>query len=203
MINDFIDGLGFGDDGDDLTPPPHLGRKREEEEEEAISARWPRPAKYIHTCYGYAFFDINLVGGIITWQKKANTLPARHSFLLTRKIYVRGLLIGFLVSVITTVFSALGFLRGWENSFLDFLIWWKQETRSAQIILIEIDDQDYQTIFHATSPLPRRELGVLLSNLAASKPKMIGLDLDLSTPTPEDTQLRQAFEQIHNLNVPV
>jgi CHASE2 domain-containing sensor protein len=126
-----------------------------------------------------------------------------HSRDFSKKALAHGLAVGFLVSLITSVLSFLGLLESWENGVFDFLVWWEKEKRSAEVFLIEIDDSDYRDLFHSTSPLSRRVLSELLVKLARARPRVIGLDVDLSTPTAEDSLMTAALERLNEWRTPV
>ncbi len=126
-----------------------------------------------------------------------------HSCNLSKKVLAHGLAVGFLVSLITSALSFLGILAGWENGVFDFMVWWEKEKRSADIFLIEIGDADYRDLFHSTSPLSRRVLSELLVKLARARPRVIGLDVDLSTPTAEDGLMAAALERLEQWKIPV
>jgi adenylate cyclase len=120
-----------------------------------------------------------------------------------KKKFLRGIAVGVLVSVLTTILSALGFLRGWENQVFDFLSWWQKEERSTEVFVIEIDDADYREVFGSTSPLSREKLAALLGKLAQARPRVIGLDVDLETATPQDRFFKETLRSVAAIPVPI
>ena len=117
--------------------------------------------------------------------------------------YIRGLFVGISLSVLATVLSTLGFFRSFENTVFDFLIWWEQDKRSAFVLLVDIDDRDYRDLFHSTSPLSREKISEIILKIARAKPRAIGIDVDLSDPTPEDHFLLDALERLNVQKIPV
>ncbi len=83
------------------------------------------------------------------------------------------------------------------------MIWGEKETRSTDVLLIEIADKDYEELFRSTSPLSRKVLAGLLTKLAKAKPAVIAVDIDLGGSTPEDKYLIDALQTIGGLGIPV
>jgi CHASE2 domain-containing sensor protein len=72
-------------------------------------------------------------------------------------------------------------LTGFETSALDsFLILRAEPRRSEDVVLVEIDEEAYQTDFHSTSPLDPMSLSRLLDAVAMGGAQVIGVDLDTS-----------------------
>lgn len=130
-------------------------------------------------------------------HKKKN----KHS--ITKDTFFRGIIIGVVISIIVTFLSWMGFLGGWENDVFDFMIWWEKEKKSNDVMIIEIDRNDYQEIFNSTSPLSRKKLSQILLKIAKAQPKAIAIDINLSDDTAEDKYLVEAFQKLGELNVPV
>ena len=73
----------------------------------------------------------------------------------------------------------LGWFRGFENWHLDALIrLWAEPKISKKIVIVEINEQDYQQRFEGTSPLDRRKLLDLIRAVQKYKPSVIGVDID-------------------------
>jgi CHASE2 domain-containing sensor protein len=52
----------------------------------------------------------------------------------------------------------------------------------SDVVIVRIDDDDYATLFHEKSPLDHTALTKLIDAIALGKPKVIGVDIDTSTP---------------------
>ena len=119
------------------------------------------------------------------------------------KSFFRGIAIGAAVSLAISILSLTGFLQRWENGFFDFLVWWENEKRSNEVMIIEIDDADYKNIFGAQSPLSRKKISEIILKVAKSKPRVIGIDISLEDITPEDEYMIEAFQHLDQLKMPI
>ncbi len=127
----------------------------------------------------------------------------QKKYTITKKTFLRGIVIGIVISFIVTFLSWMGFLRGWENGVFDFMIWWGKEKKSNDVIIIEIDGDDYHDVFNSLSPLSRKKLSEIILKIAKAQPKAIAIDINLSDDTAEDKYLIEAFQKLGELNVPV
>jgi CHASE2 domain-containing sensor protein len=121
----------------------------------------------------------------------------------THKSFFRGIALGVIVSLITSLLSLAGFLQRWENGFFDFLVWWEKEKRSTEVMIVEIDDADYKNLFGAQSPLSRKKMSEIIVKLAESRPRVIGIDINLEDITAEDEYMIEAFQHLNQLKVPI
>jgi CHASE2 domain-containing sensor protein len=96
------------------------------------------------------------------------------------KFVLRALPTMVLVSLTTLALEHLGWTEGFETTALDTLISARSEPPSENVMLITIDDEDYQTLFAGHSPLEAAKLHDLLKAVAAGKPRVIGVDIDTS-----------------------
>ena len=77
------------------------------------------------------------------------------------------------------------------NSSLDAAIAIQRPVQARSVRLVEVDDQDYKTLFHARSPLDPQVLAGILAAVAQGHPRAIVVDIDTSDttfqsmPTPE------------------
>jgi CHASE2 domain-containing sensor protein len=78
--------------------------------------------------------------------------------------------------------------RPFEDAALDAMLLLKEPRRSADIVIVGIDDEDYNRLFRKTSPLDPRRLADLIAAVAAGQPRLIGVDLDTSDPRFRDLQ---------------
>jgi adenylate cyclase len=107
-----------------------------------------------------------------------------------RRVFV----VGLLSSIIVTLASYMGYLDFMERSALDFMVWWKETQRPAQIIIVSIDEEAFAYLGER-QPLPRKYLASLISLIHNSGARVIGLDVELKTETDKDSDdtLRQAM----------
>jgi CHASE2 domain-containing sensor protein len=136
-------------------------------------------------------------------HKNGKKLLNRRTRFVSKKALIRGIAIGALISLSITIFSFLGFLRGWENHVFDFMMWWEGEKRSENIFLIEIDSQDYKELFSSVSPLSRKVLARIIDKLSKAKPTAICLDINLRDKTDEDIYFIKALEHLKEMNISV
>jgi CHASE2 domain-containing sensor protein len=121
----------------------------------------------------------------------------------SKKPFIRSLCLGGGVSALVFLLSLAGFLRKWENGIFDFMMWWETEKVSSDILMVDIDSADYKSVFHSTSPLSRRILAEAILKLARSRPKVIGLDVSLSTETDEDKDLIAVVQNLDRNQIPI
>lgn len=111
------------------------------------------------------------------------------------------LMLSIVVSGIVTSASSLGYLDGIQKKALDFFMWWRGESRLADIVLVAIDEDAFQAM-GSRQPLPRGQLAALVEFLRQCEPRLIGLDIELKTATTQsdDSRLRAAINR--NVVVP-
>lgn len=105
-------------------------------------------------------------------------------------------MVSIAVSGFVTCASSLGYLDGIQKKALDFFMWWRGESRTADIVLVAIDDETFEAM-GSRQPLPRGQLASLVEFLRQCEPRAIGLDIELKTATMEreDARLRAAIDR--------
>ncbi len=76
----------------------------------------------------------------------------------------------------------LGFFTGFETAQLDSLLRIHPREMSQQIVIVEINQEDYdnETLFNASSPLDAGKVLSLIEQVKKYNPSVIGVDLDTS-----------------------
>jgi CHASE2 domain-containing sensor protein len=69
-----------------------------------------------------------------------------------------------------------------ETAALDSLLLQKQPKEAHDIIVVGINDSDYEELFKSRSPLDPGQLQALLEAIARGHPSLIGVDIDTSDP---------------------
>ena len=67
-----------------------------------------------------------------------------------------------------------------ESAQLDAWLLLREPRTSQDIILVTIDDDDYERLFGGTSPLNTRQLGNVIDAIVAGRPRAVGIDIDTS-----------------------
>jgi CHASE2 domain-containing sensor protein len=104
------------------------------------------------------------------------------------KVFLRGILVGLVISILVTVLGWLGYFKPYENFVTDFLQDITAKT-AGDVTLLFVTDREYREGFGDTSPLSRKRLALTVNMLVKLKARVIALDFDLSDPTPEDPLL--------------
>lgn len=119
-----------------------------------------------------------------------------------RHLLLRGILIGFAISLLVTLLALLGHFKPYENGLTDLL---QDITRkkAGDVTLLFITDHEYKRGFGGISPLSRKRLAEMLRMLVKLEARVIALDFDLSDRTPEDRSLLQAIGEASKANIPV
>src|SRR5712692_7294021 len=112
-----------------------------------------------------------------------------------RRRFYKSLVLGFSVSLITSLVSYMGFLQGFESKALDFLLWMRGRVKSPEIVLVQIDDRAF-TNLGEKQPLPRSYIAGLIEVLGRSGAKVIGVDVEFKVKTDprEDEMLLKAIQ---------
>ena len=71
-----------------------------------------------------------------------------------KRRFYKSLVLGFSVSLLTSLASYMGYLEGFEAKALDFLLWMRGRVKSPEIVLVQIDDQAFRNLGER-QPLPR------------------------------------------------
>ena len=112
-----------------------------------------------------------------------------------KRRFYKSLVLGFSVSLVTSLASYMGYLDGFEAKALDFLLWVRGRVRSPEIVLVQIDDQAFRNLGEK-QPLPRSYLAGLIEVLNKSGAKVIGIDVEFKVKTDprEDGMLLKAIQ---------
>jgi CHASE2 domain-containing sensor protein len=94
--------------------------------------------------------------------------------------YVMVAVVVCLVSTTVHVLWRPIWFHAFETAALDAFLSLRTSRPSTDITIVEIDDDDYARLFHESSPLDPAVITQLLDAIAASGPRVIGVDLDLS-----------------------
>lgn len=99
-----------------------------------------------------------------------------------RKYLLKHLSVVLLIFLITLVAEHFGYFDGQETYALDALFNLHTPPSAAKIVLVEIDDEAYESIFDGTSPLDPQSLHSVLLDLQRGQPAVIAVDLVTSSP---------------------
>ena len=112
-----------------------------------------------------------------------------------KRRFYKSLVLGFSVSLLTSLASYMGYLEGFEAKALDFLLWMRGRVKSPEIVLVQIDDQAFRNLGER-QPLPRSYLAALIDVLDKSGAKVIGIDVEFKVKTSprEDELLLKAIQ---------
>src|ERR1043166_6336754 len=99
-----------------------------------------------------------------------------------KRRFYKSLILAVSVCVLTSLASYMGYLDGFEAKALDLLFWIRDQQKSPEIILVQIDDQAFSNLGEK-QPLPRDYLAGLIDVVTRSGAKVIGLDIELKVPT--------------------
>jgi CHASE2 domain-containing sensor protein len=113
-----------------------------------------------------------------------------------RAYFLRGLLVVVTAAVLASILHKLGVLDRLELLNFDTWLLSKQELKASDIVLVTIEQPDYDKVFKASSPLNAQKVIDIINSIAVSNPKIIGVDLDTSLWTETE------FGKIH-ANVPI
>jgi len=111
-----------------------------------------------------------------------------------KRRFYKSLQLGIGVSVLLSLASYLGYLEIVEAKALDFLMLLRGQQRSAEIVLVQIDDDAFEKLGER-QPLPRRYIASLIDIVARGGATAIGLDIELKVTTDrvEDDRLLGAI----------
>ncbi|MEW6410225.1 MAG: CHASE2 domain-containing protein, partial [Nitrospirota bacterium] len=101
-----------------------------------------------------------------------------------RKV-LRVFAIGILTSIIVTLASYLGYLDFIQRRALDLMVWWKEEEKPSQMVIVTIDEEAFQYLGER-QPLPRKYLASLINLINKCGARVIGLDVELKVRTDKD-----------------
>jgi CHASE2 domain-containing sensor protein len=109
---------------------------------------------------------------------------------------LRALPIIALVSLLTLVLDHYGWLRSFETAALDRFFILKEHVPASDVVLVQIDDQDYQQLFHETSPLDPLTLGDIIDSIAKNQPRLIAVDIDTSANVFKDMKISSSWPPV-------
>ena len=98
------------------------------------------------------------------------------------KIVLRALPTLVTVSLLMLALEHFGWLKGLETYALDAVLRIQAPSLHTNLVIVTIDDEDYQTLFKGRSPLDTQQVQKILHAVAAGQPRVIGVDLDSSRP---------------------
>lgn len=142
---------------------------------------------------------------LFVFAKWMVTLASRFIFARVsfhRKHLFRGILVGFVISVVVTILALLGHFKPYENALTDLLERIAHK-KAKDVVLLFITGAEYKQGFHATSPLSRERLAKMIDVLVKLKARVIALDIDISDPTPEDQKLAHSLGLAAAAGIPV
>ena len=112
-------------------------------------------------------------------KKNKQDLEKRGISLLERVIKsTPAVLIGI---VLTFFLSRSGIFRQLETYALDTQVRLQGADHDSDVVVVRIDDQDYDNLFHSKSPLDQATLLKIINAIAAGKPRVIGVDIDTTS----------------------
>ena len=127
------------------------------------------------------------MGWKIGSSSKAQNLEKRGISLLERVIKsAPAVLIGILL---TFFLSRSGIFRQLETYALDTQVRLQGAEKDSEVAVVLIDDDDYASLFDGKSPLNHSSLEKVINAIAAGKPRVIGIDVDTSSPQFRDLKL--------------
>ena len=93
-----------------------------------------------------------------------------------KRRFYKSLRLGAGVSILLSIGSYMGYLDVFEARALDFLMLLRGEQRSAEIVLVQIDDDAFEKLGER-QPLPRSYIANLIDIVARGGAKVICLDV--------------------------
>ena len=63
-----------------------------------------------------------------------------------KRRFYKSLVLGFSVSLITSLVSYMGYQQGFEAKALDLLLWMRGRVKSPEIVLVQIDDRAFTNL---------------------------------------------------------
>jgi len=116
--------------------------------------------------------------------------------------FVKGILIGLIISSIVTALARIGYFKPYQNPLTNLLHFVTQK-KAGDVVLLFITEEEYKEGFHAISPLSRGRLAEMVTLMVKLQAKVIALDLDISDPSSEDRKLSDALAHATSVGIPV
>lgn len=121
------------------------------------------------------------------------TLKTRRSF---RSQLRRAIPVIVVIAVAVRILQRGPWLSPFEAAAIDSLLLLRSPHTSNDIFIVTINEEDYEQLFAAQSPLDPTKLHILLDAIASGKPALIGVDLDTGDPQFKDFQLGSGWPPI-------
>jgi CHASE2 domain-containing sensor protein len=115
-----------------------------------------------------------------------------QKFVLLKRL-LRALPVIVLVSLLTFALDHFGWLKSFETATLDRFFILREPAPAQKVALVEIDDDDYQQLFHETSPLDPETLSDVIEAIARNQPKLIAIDIDTSATVFKEMKIPPAL----------
>jgi|GEM_PF-1356313 len=128
-------------------------------------------------------------------MSEQRTPQGRREFVLAKRI-LNALPVVVLVSLLTFVLDHYGWLKSFETAALDRFFILRERVPARDVVMVEIDDGDYQQLFHETSPLDPETLGDIIEAVAKNQPKLIAVDIDTSASVFKDMKISAAWPPV-------
>jgi CHASE2 domain-containing sensor protein len=90
----------------------------------------------------------------------------------------------------------VGWLDKFETAGLDVFTLLQPSRQPDKVMVVGINDDDYRERFSETSPLNYCKLEEVISAIAASKPRVIGVDIDTSAASFRKLQIEKGWPQV-------
>ena len=88
--------------------------------------------------------------------------------------------------IVVLALEHFGVLNGFQTVALDTWLVALLGGTDTDVIIVEIDDEDYEQLFNGRSPLAPDLLRSVVDDIVAARPKLIGVDIDTSNPALEN-----------------
>lgn len=100
----------------------------------------------------------------------------------SRRVTMRALLLGIVVSVAVSALARVGVFAGWETRVLDTFVFWRDRVQAPEVILVTIDDAAFRELGER-QPLSRLYLADLGELLLRSGARVVAFDILVKTPS--------------------
>jgi len=107
------------------------------------------------------------------------------------------------ISILNFLLASFGILRPTQLGLLNFFLRIRAlRPDPRNIVIVAITNNDYESLFNATSPLDASELRKLIDAIAFGRPKIIGVDIDTSDARFKELQLDPRWPPVVWASVP-
>lgn len=118
----------------------------------------------------------------------------RTRFRTHRRRFLRSWALGIGLSLLVSMASFVGYFRASETRILDLFLSLRPAVSFPEVLLVTIDEAAFAALGQR-QPVSRAYLAELIELLDRSGARVIGLDVDLTTPTAEDPTLYAAMRR--------